>query len=86
MIGMVLWGTVMGMQETIMRAAIADLTPVAKRGFAYGLFNTAYGAGLLLGGAVMGLLYGLSINHVVLFIVVMTLVSVPLLLAVRREA
>lgn len=85
-IGMVLWGTVMGMQETIMRAAIADLTPVERRGSAYGLFNAAYGAGLLLGGAVMGLLYELSIDHVVLFIVVMTLVSVPLLLAVRREA
>ena len=28
--GMVLWGVVMGIQETIMRAAIAALTPVER--------------------------------------------------------
>jgi MFS family permease len=28
--GMALWGVVMGIQETIMRAAIADLTPVER--------------------------------------------------------
>jgi MFS family permease len=85
-IGMVLWGVVMGVQETIMRAAIADLTPVERRGFAYGLFNTALGAGWFLGGAVMGLLYGLSINYLILFTVVVELISIPLFLVVRRTA
>jgi MFS family permease len=84
--GMVLWGVVMGIQETIMRAAIADLTPVARRGFAYGIFNTAYGAGWLLGGALMGLLYTLGVNYLILFAVVMELISIPLLFLVRREA
>jgi MFS family permease len=81
---MVLWGVVMGVQETIMRAAIADLTPVERRGFAYGVFNTVYGAGLLLGGALMGLLYELSTNYLTLFVIVMELVSLPLLFSVRR--
>jgi predicted MFS family arabinose efflux permease len=85
LIGMALWGVVMGIQETIMRAAIADLTPVDKRGFAYGIFNTVYGAGWLLGGALMGLLYELSINYLILFAVVMELTSIPLFLMVRRE-
>jgi MFS family permease len=84
--GMVLWGAVMGIQETIMRAAIADLTPVERRGFAYGIFNTAYGAGWFLGSALMGLLYELSINYLILFAVVMELISIPLLFAVRRAA
>jgi MFS family permease len=84
LIGMVLWGVVMGVQETIMRAAIADLTPVERRGFAYGVFNTVYGAGLLLGGALMGLLYELSTNYLTLFVIVMELVSLPLLFSVRR--
>jgi len=44
LIGVILWGTVMGIHETIMRAAIADLTPVERRGFAFGIFNTIYGA------------------------------------------
>ena len=42
-IGMILWGAVMGMQDTVMRAAIANMVPITKRGLAYGIFNTAYG-------------------------------------------
>jgi MFS family permease len=84
LISIILWGVVMGIQETIMRAAIADLTSVERRGFAYGVFNTALGAGWLLGGPVMGLLYGLSINYLILFAVVMELISIPLLFVVRR--
>jgi MFS family permease len=85
LIGMALWGVVMGIQETIMRAAIADLTPVERRGFAYGIFNTAYGASWFLGSALMGRLYELSINYLILFAVVMELISIPLFLMVRRE-
>ena len=84
LVGMALWGVVMGIQETIMRAAIADLTPIERRGFAYGIFNTVYGAGWGLGGVVMGLLYGHSISYLILFAVVMELISVPLFLSVRR--
>jgi MFS family permease len=84
--GMVLWGAVMGIQETIMRAAIADLTPMERRGFAYGIFNTVYGAGWFLGSALMGLLYGLSINYLILFAVVMELLSIPLFFLFRRAA
>jgi predicted MFS family arabinose efflux permease len=80
----VLWGGVMGIQETVMRAAIADLTPIERRGFAYGIFNAVYGAGWGLGGVVMGLLYGHSISYLILFAVVMELISVPLFLSVRR--
>jgi MFS family permease len=86
LIGMALWGVVMGVQETIMRASIADLTPVERRGFAYGVFNTVYGAGWLLGGALMGLLYELSINYLILFVVIMELISIPVLFMVRKAA
>ena len=53
----VVWGAVMGMHETIMRAAIADLTHLKKRGFGYGVFNTCYGAALFAGAFITGLLY-----------------------------
>lgn len=86
LIGMGLWGVVMGIQETIMRAAIADLTPVERRGFAYGIFNTAYGASWFLGAALMGQLYELSTNYLILFAVVMELISIPLIFVVRRAA
>jgi MFS family permease len=86
LIGMALWGAVLGVQETIMRAAVADLTPIERRGFAYGIFNTMYGAGWGLGGVAMGLLYGHSINYLILFAVVMELISIPLFFMVRRES
>jgi len=86
LIGIVLWGVVMGIQETIMRAAIADLTPMERRGFAYGIFHTAYGASWFLGAALMGLLYEHSINYLILFAVVMELISIPLFFVVKRAA
>jgi len=86
LMSIILWGMVMGIQETIMRAAIADLTPVDRRGFAYGIFNTVYGAGWFLGALLMGLLYELSINYLILFTAVMELTSIPLFLLVRRAA
>jgi len=84
LIGMALWGAVMGIQPVIMRAAVSDLTPVERRGLAYGVFNTAYGAGWFLGGALMGILYELSINYLILFAVVIELISIPLFLLVRK--
>jgi MFS family permease len=84
LLGVVLWGAVMGIHETIMRAAIADMSPVQRRGLAYGIFNTAYGASWLLGGTVMGLLYEISISWIALFAVIAQLVSLPLLYLMRK--
>ena len=84
-ISIVLWGAVMGIHETIMRAAIADLTPIAHRGFAYGIFNTIYGGAWLLGSAVMGFLYDLSFEYLLGFAVLMELMSLPLFFMMKKE-
>jgi len=55
--GMAVFGVVMGTHETIMRSAIADITPFYKRGTGYGVFNAAYGLALLGGSAMMGWMY-----------------------------
>jgi MFS family permease len=81
----VLWGISMGIQETIMRAAIADLIPMARRGLAYGIFNTAYGLAWLLGAGLMGIFYEHSISYIIWFTVIMELVSIPFLLSVRKS-
>lgn len=83
-ISVVLWGAVMGIHETIMRAAIADLTPIEHRGFAYGIFNTAYGASWFFGSTLIGLLYDFSISYLILFVVVMEIISVPVFFLVKR--
>jgi len=85
MIGIVLWGMVLGIHETIMRAAIADLTQIKHRGFAYGMFNTAYGASWFVGSTLMGILYDLSIIYIVLFIVVVEIISIPVFFLVKKE-
>ncbi len=50
----VVYGLILGMQESIYRAAIAHLVPLQRRGTAYGIFNTALGVGTLAGGVVFG--------------------------------
>lgn len=83
--GMVLWGIGMGAQESIMRASIAEMVPIDKRGTAYGIFNTGYGVCWFLGSALMGYLYDVSLMFLVVFSVVVQLASIPLFLKVRRR-
>jgi MFS family permease len=83
--GVCLWGAVMGIQETIMRAAIADLTPMKRRGLAYGIFNTAYGAAWFAGGLVIGVLYEHSILWVICFAVIMQVVALAVMPLLHRS-
>ena len=70
-------GVVIGIHETIMRAAIADLTATANRGVAYGIFNTIYGLAYLAGGTAMGILYDkASVSAVVVFSALMEIAGV----------
>ena len=85
-LGMVLWGIGMGAQESVMRAAIADMVPPERRGRAYGVFNTAFGIAWFLGSAAIGTLYDISIPALVVFSVVAQLASVPIFYAVARRA
>ncbi|MGI9953313.1 MFS transporter [Moorellaceae bacterium AZ2] len=84
--GMILWGAAMGIQETIMRAALAEITPLERRGLAYGIFNTGFGAAWFLGSTLMGALYSYSLKLVILLAVALELISVPLLMVVRRAS
>lgn len=72
----ILWGGAMGLQESLMRSAVATLTPEAQRGTAYGLFDTAYGAAWMLGSLAMGFFYGIAPGYLVGFAVLLQLASV----------
>jgi MFS family permease len=84
LLGMTLWGVGMGAQESIMRAAIAEMVPTNRRGSAYGLFNTGFGVFWFLGSALMGILYDLSFPSMIAFSVTAQFVSVPLFLWINR--
>lgn len=83
--GMVCWGIGMGAQESIMRAAIADFVPPARRGTAYGLFNASYGFSWFLGSALIGVLLDVSVGWLIAFSVAAQLAAVPLLLLAGRK-
>lgn len=74
-LGVGLWGLVMAVHETIMRAAIADIVPPARRGTAYGIFNAAYGISLFCGSFIIGRLYDKALAYVILFVLLAVLLS-----------
>lgn len=81
--GIVLWGIVMGLVETNMRAAVGDLSPRDVRGLAYGIFNTVFGLSWLVGGAAMGWLYRFGVSWVILFAIVLELLALASFLWLR---
>ena len=77
--GMIVFGIVMGAHETVMRSAIADITPFHKRGTGYGVFNTSYGLALLGGATLMGLLYDMNkIGIIIAFTCIVELLAIIL--------
>ncbi len=85
LIGMALWGVGMGAQESIMRAAVAEMVPRNRRGTGYGVFNTGYGICWFLGSALLGVLYDYSLMLLIAFSVTAQLASLPLIFLVKRE-
>ncbi len=81
----ILWGCTMGIHETIMRAAIADLTPYEKRGMSYGIFHTMYGGAWLVGSGLMGLLYEHGIFGIYLLVTLAEIISIPIILRIRAR-
>jgi len=82
----VVWGIVMGTHETIMKSAIADITPMKKRGTGYGIFNAAYGLAVFVGSAAMGLLYDVSLAWLVGLAVGIEIAALVVFAFLRREA
>jgi MFS family permease len=67
--GATLWGALMGVHESTMRAAVADLVPRERRGAGYGTFTAVYGLAWLAGAALIGVLYDVSIDVAIAFTV-----------------
>ncbi len=83
--GAVLWGAVMGVQETVLRAAVADYTHISKRGRAYGIFNTIYGASFFLGGIAAGWIYMVSRTSMILLMVALQVAALGVFFTAKRE-
>jgi len=83
----VVFGLVLGMQESIYRAAVSELTPISLRGTAYDIFNTAYGVGFLISGAVYGLLMELKPPFILItfYVLMMQITATTALVNIRSK-
>lgn len=68
--GVMLWGASLGIQESTMRAAVADIVLGNRRAGSYGMFSVAVGVGALIGGIVVGLLYDVSPSAIMAYSIV----------------
>ena len=84
--GAVVWGAVMGVHESTMRAAVADLVPGVRRGTGYGLFTAVYGVTWLGGSTAIGALYGRSATSIEVFVGALQLLAVLLLVPLLHRS
>jgi len=83
--GTILWGVGLGVHESVMAAAVAQIVPAGRVASAYGLFNLGFGIAWFAGSAVMGVLYDISIPALVVFSIVVELAAIPIFLRLRRN-
>ncbi|MEM3627824.1 MAG: MFS transporter [Candidatus Bathyarchaeia archaeon] len=76
------FGLVLGMHESVYRAAVSEFAPIPFRGMAYGIFNTVYGVGFLISGGLYGLFIALRVPFtlIICYAVILQLVAMFLLL------
>lgn len=74
-LGALLWGAAVGIQESTLRAVVADLVPPPRRATAYGVYAAVLGTATAIGGALTGYLYGASIPMLIAVVGVIQLVA-----------
>jgi MFS family permease len=78
--GALLWGAALGIQESTLRAVVADLVAPARRASAYGLYAAVLGVATAVGGTVTGYLYEHSITVLVVTVAVVQILAAAFLL------
>lgn len=84
--GVLLWGAAVGLQDSTVKALVADLVRPERRATAYGLFAAVQGAGALVGGIATGALYEHSARSLVIAVAASQVLATVLLLVVSRRA
>jgi len=74
----------LGAQDACLRAGIAQVVSMNKRGGAFGAFNAVYGVMWFLGSAAMGLLYDHSVTALVVFGVAAQSAAATMFLRLRK--
>ena len=82
--GTMLLGFVMGTQETIMKAVVADITSVNRRSSGYGLFNFSFGLAFFIGNIIAGYLYDYSVSILIIVLAGIESLAIPVLFLMKN--
>lgn len=85
LVGVAVWGFAHGVQDSTIKAAVADLVPAQRRATAYGVFAGIQGALAIAGGAGAGWLYDKSLPALVIAVVISQLLALALLASTLRR-
>lgn len=85
LVGVAVWGFAHGVQDSTIKAAVADLVPAQRRATAYGVFAGIQGALAIAGGAGAGWLYDRSLPALVVAVVISQLVALALLASTLKR-
>jgi MFS family permease len=84
LIGVLIWGAATGLQDSTVKALVAQLVPASRRATAYGLFAAVQGVAAVAGGALAGGLSARSVPALVVIVAVLQLAGLVLLLWTLR--
>lgn len=84
--GALVWGAAVGIQESTLRAVVADLVEPTRRATAYGVYAAVIGTAAAAGGALTGLLYSHSVALLIAVVIAVQLAAMASLPLVRRQA
>ncbi len=82
--GVAIWGLATGVQDSTVKALVADLVPAGQLGSAYGWFAVFQGVGALLGATLAGVLYS-DLTVLVALVVGLQVAAASLLVVVLRR-
>ncbi len=83
--GIIVWGAAVGLQDSTVKALVADLVPAPRRATAYGVFAAIQGAAAVVGGGMAGYLYSRSLPALVVLTAFVQIGALVLLIINTRE-
>jgi MFS family permease len=82
--GVLIWGFATGLQDSTVKALVAQLVPAGRRATGYGMFAAVQGAAAVAGGTLAGALSARSVPALVAVVAVLQLAALGLLLRTLR--
>jgi hypothetical protein len=84
-VGVLIWGAATGLQDSTVKALVAQLVPSRRRATGYGFFAAVQGVAALAGGALAGELSARSVPALVTVVGVLQLAALVLLITTLRS-